>query len=199
MEKERNVMMFIIRNVLIFILFFTISFAQDTYASFDMVSGPVDIKITDKQHVYFPLHFDGESGVVLESEKSRTLFTTFINSSFEKFKDWESTAKENGVKDFEKDISSKRLGDLHYFKYGSWQFKFGKSIITSRITINEDGEAFFLIITPKYTSSSNEYIKSDGGVIMLDESAVTAINKALSTEFINSVKSEEENIDALFN
>ena len=191
--------MIIVRNVLIFILFFTNSFAQETYASFDMVSGPVDIKITDKQHVYFPLHYDGESGIVLESEKSRTLFTTFINNSFEKFKDWESTAKENGVKDFDKEISSKRLGDLHYFKYGSWQFKFGKSKITSSMSINQDGDAYFLIITPKYTSSSNEYIKSDGGILMLDELAVEAINEALSTEFINSVKSEEENIDALFN
>ena len=191
--------MIIVRNVLIFILFFTNSFAQETYASFDMVSGTVDIKITDKQHVYFPLHYDGESGIVLESEKSRTLFTTFINNSFEKFKDWESTAKENGVKDFDKEISSKRLGDLHYFRYGSWQFKYGKSKITSSMSINQDGDAYFLIITPKYTSSSNEYIKSDGGILMLDELAVEAINEALSTEFINSVKSEEENIDALFN
>ena len=175
--------------------------AQEKYASFKQPSGNVvDIQIdTDKLQVYFPLHYSGDSGIILENEKSRLAFLDFLNSSFDKFEEWEKTAKENDVKDFDKDIASKRLGDTHYFKYGSWQFKWGKSNIYTKMKISEEGTAYFYVITPSYASSSNDYIESDLGILQLDKEGILKINDALSTDTINNIKSKEEDLNSLFN
>ena len=175
--------------------------AQENYASFKQPSGDVvDIQIVaENQHIYFPLHYSEDSGMVLENEKSRLAFLDFLNSSFNKFEEWEKTAKKNNVKDFDKDIASKKLGDTHYFKYGSWQFKWGKSDIYTKMTINEEGTAYFFVITPSYSSSKNDYIKSDRGILQLDKECILKINEALSTNTINNIKSKKEDLDSLFN
>ena len=95
--------------------------AQEKYASFKQPSGNVvDIQIdTDKLQVYFPLHYSGDSGIILENEKSRLAFLDFLNSSFDKFEEWKKTAKENDVKDFDKEICSYDLLSIKWQLFSS--------------------------------------------------------------------------------
>ena len=193
------------KKYLLFICLFTFLYSQEDYYKITYTGESADVQIFKKDksdraygNIYFPLASDGDLGVIFKSEKSREKFLNFMNSSYDKFKEWESTAIKNDVRDFNKEINKEIIGDTFYFHYGSWQFNYSGIQLKTAIRINEEGNAFFILTIPSKASGSNQYIKSDANAEVINDLGMEEIRSALSNDVINRVLSEKEDLDSLF-
>ena len=120
-----------------------------------------------------------------------------MNTSYEKFKGWKTTAEENDVSDLNKDIDEANLGDAISFYYGSWKFRFGGNSVRAIMNIKE-GKVVYYLYFGKVTASDNRYIESDSQLLVLYDKDVESLNKVLSTEVIDKFIKEQASQADLF-
>lgn len=195
------------KNFFFIISFFLFSIAngQETYSTYTSSNGVYEIKSSvvidgkSKGEVYLDLNSDGDASLMLKTQLSRESFLNFINTTFDKFKDWKNTALENSVTDLNKDINSERVGDGLAFRYGSWQFNFSPINLKAAMSIDKEGKVVYYLYFPKVESSSNEYIESDSQLLVMYEKDINSLNTALSENMINEYLDSKSSKDDLFN
>jgi len=185
----------------------TSSYSQKEYAKFTSGNGKLSMKSSvvakpgkTQGNVYMDLNIDGKSSISFKGEKSRMEFLSFVNRTYEKFKEWKVTAEENKVTDLNKDIESASLGDNVAFYYGaSWKFSFGKNPVRAIMNVNESSKVSYYLYFGKVTASDNQYMKSDSQLFVMEDSDIESLNNVLSTEVINKFIKAQTSAEDLFN
>jgi hypothetical protein len=132
-------------------------------------------------------------GISLTAEQ-RSIFISFLDSSYSVYSRWSDVAKENNVNELRKDIESVKLDG--YFKYGSkWQFSTAN--IKTIIVISE-GKHTLYIYVPPMISSSNQYMKSEGQIGTVTSEIISEIKLYLEEEKINEFILSKNNVEDLF-
>lgn len=143
--------------------------------------------------------FSDKGGLKVD-QKNYVSFVDNLIIAKEKYIEWSKTATENTVKSLDKDIPGIKKQKLTgYFIYNDWEFDFGVNP-TYRFKVMEDGEHVLIIRTGKMTSSSNQYIDSDGVVYIF--SSVEEIDDFLETislAYANKVLNQKAATKDLFN
>lgn len=179
------------------------AYSQESLSSF--LTGPEDlleldieyvVDGKDKYNIYLSFDEDGTS-VKLTPEQAEA-FANNIAIDFLKWKDWVKTADDNDVDELTKDINEYKIGELLAFRYGGWEFAFGKSRVQTGI-YRKDGTNIFYVRLPSRTSSSNQYIESDTVVILFyTEEQVNVLLGLLTESEIIRVVDEHNAKENLF-
>ena len=180
---------------------------QETFTSYDntYAKKTYDIQLSLKDAEKFTLFIDAmslddlhEQGGLMVDEKKYQGFIDALNEAKLKYQEWEKTAKDNNVKELDKEmlIKSKVAG---YFLYGGdWHFQYIVNLTFDFKILESDGEIKYLLIvrSGKMQSSSNQYMDVDGVVLVF--SSVEEIQEFLDTislqkinEFRNKPKAED--------
>jgi hypothetical protein len=180
--------------VLVAVLAFGTVNAQEKYGTFK--SGTISSSVAiESGKVYLDLNKEGDYGLVL-TKKDRAKFVLFLLNSRVKFLDWSGTAKDNGVKDMNKDIAKISLRGV--FHYGSW--KFGTASIETLFYVQKDGSTRMYVYGNVIESSSNKYIKSDSEMIDLtSDKDFNSLVKVLNNDTIDSFINAKNKSNDLFN
>lgn len=180
--------------------------AQEKFTSYDNTYGgkTYDIQIASKDKEKFSLYIDAmsldrthEKGGITIDQKQYQDFINAIAEAKTKYEEWVKTAKENNVKELSKTmtIASKAGG---YFLYGSkWNFQFLVNLKFDFKILESKGEIKYLLLirTGELQSSSNQFMKVDGFVLVFSSTKEmddfsTAISMDKITEFVNKPKKE---------
>ena len=191
----------------IFALLITFSsYSQKKYGEYTISNGALKLTsavVSDKGDsqgsVYMDLNEEGDTSINFKNEESRTDFLSFVNRTYEKYKDWEATAIENNITDMRKDIDSGMFGDNIAFYYGSWKFDFGKNEVKATMSIDEKGDAVYYLYFPKVTASDNQFIESESQLLIMYDRDIKSLNNILSSEVIDNFIKKENSVDDLFN
>lgn len=183
--------------------------AQEKFTTYDntYAGKSYEIQISAEEKDKFTLYIYAMSldrmhdkgGISIE-QKNHQDFLNALSEAKQKYEEWEKTAKENNVKELDKTmtIKSKAGG---YFLYGSkWNFQFLVNLKFDFKILESKGETKYLLLirTGELQSSSNQFMKVDGFVLVFSSSKeiddfMTAISTEKITEFLNKPKK-----DALF-
>lgn len=193
------------------ICFFTLiaakSNAQEKFASYDNTYGgkTYEIQISAKEKEKFSLYIDAmsldrthEKGGITIDQKQHQDFLNAIAEAKTKYEEWVKTAKENNVKELDKTLTVKSKAG-GYFLYGSkWNFQFLVNLKFDFKILESKGEIKYLLLirTGELQSSSNQFMKVDGFVLVFSSTKeidefTTAISTEKITEFVNKPKKEE--------
>jgi hypothetical protein len=181
--------------------------AQDEFTSYDnSYNGKTyEIQISAKEKEKFSLYINAMSldeihdkGGITIDQKQHQDFLNALTEAKLKYEEWVKTAKENDVKELDKTMTIKS-NTGGYFLYGSkWNFQFLVSLKFDFKILESKGEIKYLLLvrTGELQSSSNEFMKVDGFVLVFSSANeinkfTTAISKEKITEFINKPKKEE--------
>ncbi len=192
-----------------FALLATNSKAQEKFTSYDNTYGgkTFEIQISSKDKEKFSLYIDAmsldrthEKGGITIDQKQHQDFLNAIAEAKTKYEEWVKTAKENNVKELDKTLTVKSKAG-GYFLYGSkWNFQFLVNLKFDFKILESKGEIKYLLLirTGELQSSSNQFMKVDGFVLVFSSTKeidefTTAISTEKITEFINKPKK-----DALF-
>lgn len=181
--------------------------AQEKLTSYDNTYNgeKYEIQISAKEKEKFSLYIDAmsldnlhEKGGISINQNQHQDFLNAIEEAKLKYEEWVKTAKENNVKDLNKTMSIKSKSGA-YFLYGSkWNFQFSVNLKFDFKIVENTGEIQYLLLikTGELQSSSNQYMKVDGFVLVFcsskeidDFTASIATEKV--TEFVNKPKKEE--------
>jgi hypothetical protein len=160
-----------------------------------------DIKASIYQNK-FKLYIDAvsmdklhEVGGFMVEESKYQAFIKALNDAKSKYQEWDQTAKQNNVKELEKEMAIKsKVGG--YFLYGSdWHFQFNANLTFDFNIIESDGEINYLLIlrSGKMQSSSNQYMTVDGFVLVFTSAnEIQELIEAISMEKINEFKTKQK-------
>jgi len=151
--------------------------AQKKFTTYDntYAKKTYDIQLSTEDNGKYTLYIDAlsldnlhEKGGLMVDEKRHQGFIDALNEAKLKYQDWVKTAKENDVKELDKEIpvKSKVAG---YFLYGSdWQFQFLVNLGFDFKIFEKDGATQYLLIvrSGKMQSSSNQFMDMDGVVLV---------------------------------
>ncbi len=180
--------------------------AQEKFATYDntYAEKSYEIQISSKEQEKFTLYIDAMSLDKIHNKGGITIdqknYPEFMNALAEaklKYEEWVKTAKENNVKELNKamTIKSKSGG---YFAYGSkWNFQFLVNLKFDFKILESNAETKYLLLirTGELQSSSNQYMKVDGFVLVFSSSKeidgfTSVISTEKITEFLNKPKKE---------
>lgn len=181
--------------------------AQEKFTTYDNTySGKTyDIQISAKETEKFSLYIDAmsldrthEKGGITIDQKQHPAFLDAIAEAKLKYEEWVKTAKENNVKDLSKTMTMKSKAG-GYFLYGSkWQFQFLVNLKFDFRIIESNGEIKYLLLikTGELQSSSNQFMKVDGFVLVFSSSEeidefTSLISTEKITEFISKPKKDD--------
>ena len=168
------------KKIILFALFvfFQIgfSFSQKVYTNYfnSYVHESYNIEIYDKGNDKYDLYinafsFDNmtKNGGFLISNKRLPDFLNVLDSALVKYIEWTNIAKKNKVTDLKKPMGYTCKVD-GYFEYGKWQFDSNIQIGVDFLIldVNDSIRYILSITTGNLVSSSNEFIKSDGFVLL---------------------------------
>lgn len=169
--------------------------SQTTYGYYNAKSKEIDLSVNDKGNVYMSLDTDGQVGLTMGS-KQREGLIELLTTSYDKFKSWSKTAKDNNVNKINKDIDSKNISG--YFYYGD-KWRFGAARLRTIFYV-EKGIPSFYLYCGKITASSNKYMKSDPQMLNLsNREDLDSLLDMLKSEVINNFIKNKENKEVLFN
>ena len=173
------------------------SYAQEKFTTYDNTySGKTyEIQISAKDKDKFTLYIDAMSldrlhdkGGITVKEKQHQDFLNAIAAAKIKYEEWIKTAKENNVKELDKSMNIKsKVGG--YFLYGDWNFQYLVNLTFDfKILESEDELKYLLIIrTGKLKSSSNQFMKVDGFVLVFSSvNEIDTFTNEISTQKINN-------------
>lgn len=197
---------FKILTVSFFFLIVVKSNAQEKFSSYDntYVGKTYEIQIASKDKEKYSLYIDAmsldrthEKGGITIDQKQYQEFIKAIVESKTKYEEWVKTANENNVKELSKtmNLKSKAGG---YFLYGNkWNFQFFVNLKFDFRILESKGEIKYLLLisTGELQSSSNQFMKVDGFVLVFSSTKeidefVNAISIEKITEFLNKPKKE---------
>lgn len=180
-------------------------FAQDKFTTYDntYIGKTYDIQISTKDKVDFSLWIDAMSLDKLHKEGgievTKKQYDNFLNALTEsklKYVEWIKTAKENNVKELNKEMAIKCKVDC-YFEYGDWNFQY--NVIPNfrfKILPQDDDIKYLLIMsTRELQSFSNQFMKVDGfALVFSSESEINDFINVISlqkiNDFLNKPKAE---------
>jgi len=176
--------------LLIVIMLFSINvFAQEDFSVYDNTYAGKEFKIqiSYEDTSQFTLWIDAMSldklhnkGGIKLDYKRYDEFISAINEAKDKYIEWSNVAKENNVSELEKSMSiSPKVGG--YFFYGDWNFQYivNPSVYFKIFKKDNIIKHFLVINTGKLQSSSNQFMKVDGFVLVF--SSVEEIDNFLET------------------
>lgn len=182
------------------------SFSQEKFTTYDnsYAGKTYDIQISTKDKDNFTLWIDAmsldklhEHGGLMVKQKQYQDFINALNDAKLKYLDWLKTAKENNVKELDKSMSIKSKVDS-YFQYGDWEFDYNIFLTFDFKILESKGELKYLLIirTGELQSSSNEFMKVDGFVLVFSSASeidtfVNDISMQKINEFINKPKAKD--------
>lgn len=190
--------------IIILLLVPLIISSQKKYSSFKIYTDQMDVSVVvdgeSKGEVYMEYEEDGSALMSFHSEADRKLFTDFVKTTFNKFKEWRKIAIENNVKELIKEIDSGDFGNTMAFIYGSeWKFSIGAHTIKASMFIGKAGDVYYLLTFPEVESRDNQYMTNDGvDWIISDEKNISSLITALSPEKVNEFINNSFNKEALF-
>jgi hypothetical protein len=198
---------------LLTITFFTLialeSNSQEKFTSYDnSYSGKsYEIQISTEDIEKYSLYINAMSldrthsqGGITIDQKQYQDFLNAIAEAKTKYEEWVKTAKENNVKELNKAMTFKSKAG-GYFLYGNkWNFQFSVNLKFDFTILESNGEIKYLLLinTGELQSSSNQFMKVDGFVLVFSSTKemdefTNAISIEKITEFVNKPKK-----DALF-
>jgi hypothetical protein len=128
-------------------------------------------------------------GIYFNKKNHEELLKTLIEAK-QKYIEWSEIAEKNNVNDLLKPMDIKSLCNGAYFDYGSGMHakSFFNSIYQFKVSSNDAGKVskLMLIKTGELQSSSNQFIKSDGGLLIF--SSVSEIDFLLNEISIDKIK-----------
>ena len=152
-------------------------FAQEKFSEYDnsYIGERFEIQLSAKEQDKFTLYIDAMSldklhskGGIRVEEKNHSEFIEALSQARIKYEEWVATAKENNVKELVKTMTIKsRAGG--YFLYGSeWNFQFSVNLQFDFKILESNGETKYLLLirTGELQSSSNQFMKVDGFVLV---------------------------------
>jgi hypothetical protein len=183
------------------------STAQEKFTTYDNTYGgkTYEIQISSKVADKFTLYIDAmsldrvyEKGGIKIDQKQHPAFLEAISEAKSKYEEWVKTAKENNVKELSKEMSIKcKSGG--YFLYGSkWQFQFLVNLKFEFRILESAGNVKYLLLirTGELQSSSNQFMKVDGFVIVFSSSEeIDEFTSLISTEKITEFISKPQKDD----
>ncbi len=134
------------------------------------------------------------TGGILINSSDHLDFISTLKEARIKYSEWTTTSKDNNVTDLSKEMIYSNKAQS-YFKYGSkWCFDFSVNLSYS---FRVSGDKILLLVkTKEVVSSSNQYMKADGFVLVFQ--SVEEIEKFIETlsiggisDFMNSPKEED--------
>ena len=175
-----------------------LTFGMNAQVSYDTYSqGKASMVIEEGKSqgtIYLDLNNGGTYGLIINKGQGED-FVNFLQSSFDKFTEWASIARENNVTtDITKEVDT--YSQRGFFRYGGW--KFGTSSINISMSI-KNGKVRAYLYGGKMVSSSNKYIESDSVLFFIDQSIIDELKSILSTESINGFITSKNSADSLFN
>lgn len=179
--------------------------AQQKYTTYSMryVEDEYDIQIGDEGKLYITImtmdRTSKSAGIILKRKKAPQ-FMECLDSARKKYAEWTEIAIKNNVKEMSKEIDCgcKVEG---FFSFGDWQFDF-YVVPTFKFLVTDYGgkiNHLLVINTGRMTSSSNQYIDSDGGTIIFnsDMEIVDFIRK-INPKNVEEFLSKKPNVEELF-
>lgn len=151
--------------------------AQKDYTTYKMSYTGLnyDISVGDKDQLFLDImsldKLHSKVGLLLTTDESKE-FMRCIDSAEKKFVEWKAIAIKNGVKDFSKELDV-TFNCNGYFHYGDWEFDRSVNPTFEFMVINSSGITKYLMVmrTGEMISSTNEFIKTDGGAIVFSTAA----------------------------
>jgi len=192
--------------LLIILVTTTSAFAQEKLASYDntLNNKTYKIGISEGEKEKFSLYIDAmsldkthEIGGIMIDQKHHQSFLNAITEGKLKYEEWVKTAKENNVKNLVKTMNIKSKAGS-YFLYGSkWNFQFLVNLEFDFKILENNGKTEYLLFirTGELQSSSNQFMKVDGFVLVfsstkeMDEFSNTISTEKI-TEFLNQPKKD---------
>lgn len=181
--------------------------AQDKFSSYDNTyeGKSYEIQISSKEKDKYKLYINAmsldkihtEGGVFIDQSKNQDFLNALAEAKL-KYEEWIKTAKENNIKELDKTMTIKsKVGG--YFLYGSdWNFQFLVNLKFDFKILESKGETKYLLLvrTGELQSSSNQFMKVDGFVLVFSSSKeiddfMTIISPEKITEFLNKPKNED--------
>jgi len=185
------------------------TFSQKVYDTYESsyFNKTYDIKLSYKDSTDFIIWIkctsldkihskDGEYSI---SYKQYEKFINSLQEAKQKYIEWVKTAKENNVKDLLKhmDLENKCKVDAAFI-YGDWQFQFDFKPKFDFMILDGDTKVKYLLLikSGELVSSSNQFMKVDGIVIVLSsvkeiEDLLNKISLTKIKEIINKPKTED--------
>ena len=170
-------------------------FAQEKFSEYDnsYIGERFEIQLSAKEQDKFTLYIDAMSldklhskGGIRVEEKNYSEFIEALSQARIKYEEWVATAKENNVKELVKAMTIKsRAGG--YFLYGSeWNFQFSVNLQFDFKILESNGETKYLLLirTGELQSSSNQFMKVDGFVLVFT-------NAKEIDDFIGSISADK--------
>jgi hypothetical protein len=170
-------------------------FAQEKFSEYDnsYIGERFEIQLSAKEQDKFTLYIDAMSldklhskGGIRVEEKNHSEFIEALSQARIKYEEWVATAKENNVKELVKAMTIKsRAGG--YFLYGSeWNFQFSVNLQFDFKILESNGETKYLLLirTGELQSSSNQFMKVDGFVLVFT-------NAKEIDDFIGSISADK--------
>ena len=200
----------LLKTVLIVGLFFTYaskSIAQEKYVTYDNIYAEetFEIKISSDEKEKFTLYIDALSldelnskGGIFINQKNYQDFISALADAKSKYEEWVKTAKENNIKEFYKTMTVKSKAGA-YFLYGNkWEFQLYVNLKFDFKIIETDGITKYLLLvrSGELTSSSNQFIKDDGFVLIFSsteeiDNFIKSISIEKITDFLKKPKNSE--------
>jgi hypothetical protein len=181
--------------------------AQDKFSSYDNTyeGKSYEIQISSKEKDKYKLYINAmsldkihtEGGIFIDQSKNQDFLNALAEAKL-KYEEWIKTAKENNIKELDKTMTIKsKVGG--YFLYGSdWNFQFLVNLKFDFKILESKGETKYLLLvrTGELQSSSNQFMKVDGFVLVFSSSKeiddfMTIISPEKITEFLNKPKNED--------
>ena len=190
--------------IMLLLLVPLITSSQKKYSSFNVSTEQMDVAVVvdgeSKGNVYMDYEDDGSAAISFDAEADRKLFTDFVKTTFNKFKEWRKTAIENNVKELLKEIESGDFGNTIAFRYGSkWKFSFGAHTIKASMFITKSGDVYYLLTFPEVEASDNQFMTNDKvNWIISEEKNINSLITALSPEKVNEFINNSSNKEDLF-
>lgn len=116
-----------------------------------------------------------------------------------KFEEWSKTAKDNNITNYNKKFDTNFKYVNTFWQYGS-QWCFSSAKFRPFFKVTDDGGTYAVIYVGEMTASSNEYMTSDGFLIVfasIDE--IESFIKAIDPTHAINRTIEQSNKDNLFN
>jgi hypothetical protein len=108
-----------------------------------------------------PLKGGQEGGMIVAKKDIEKLREVFL-AARDKFVEWSGVARQNSVTKLTKEMELPQLRLQYYWKFGSnWYFDMNQ-VPTFRFMVFEDGSHFLTVSSGKLQSSTNQFIDSDG-------------------------------------
>ncbi len=183
------------------------SYGQEKFTTYDNTYSDktYDIQLSKDAKGKFTIWIDAmsldklhEKGGIMVKEKHYESFINALSEAKIKYEEWVKTAKENNVKELDKEMPIKSKVGGYFLYGGDWNFQWLVSLDFDFKIFESKGELKHLLIvrTGELQSSSNQFMEVDGLVLVFSSAdEIDTLKNEISSnkinEFFNKPKAED--------